>query len=100
MPAMPKAYLRLKDRFERMATLSEASAMLGWDASAMMPAGGGAARADQLAVLASLAHGMIIDQAVADDLTEAEQEVHRLDVWEATNLRLMRHHYTLSLIHI
>ena len=33
--------------------------MLGWDAAAMMPPGGAAARGDQLAVLAGLAHGML-----------------------------------------
>ena len=46
--------------------------MLGWDAAAMMPPGGGAARGDQLAVLAGLAHGMLTAPEVADDLAEAE----------------------------
>lgn len=84
------AYGRLRQRFERMATIHEASAMLGWDASAMMPPGGGQARGDQLAVLASLAHGMLIEPAVADDLAEAEQHKTQLGLWQATNLRLMR----------
>ena len=51
------AYDRLTDRFTRIATIGEAGAMLGWDAAAMMPPGGGAARGDQLAVLAGVAHG-------------------------------------------
>ena len=84
------AYDRLRQRFERMATIHEASAMLGWDASAMMPAGGGQARGDQLAVLASLAHGLLIEPAVADDLEEAEHHRPQLDHWQATNLKLMR----------
>ena len=33
--------------------------MLGWDAAAMMPPGGGAARGEQMAVLAGLAHGLL-----------------------------------------
>ena len=35
---------RLQDRFTRLATLNEASSMLGWDAAAVMPPrrGGGA----------------------------------------------------------
>lgn len=86
----PSAYDRLRLRFERMATIHEASAMLGWDASAMMPAGGGQARGDQLAVLASLAHGLLIEPQVSDDLQEAEQGKPQLDVWQATNLKLMR----------
>ena len=32
------AYERLKARFERIATIGEASSMLGWDAAAVMPA--------------------------------------------------------------
>ena len=35
------AYVKLTDRFARIATLGEAAAMLGWDAAAMMPPGGG-----------------------------------------------------------
>ena len=38
------AYERLKTRFERIATVGEASSMLGWDAAAVMPPGGGAPR--------------------------------------------------------
>lgn len=53
------AYDRLTDRFARIATIGECSSMLGWDAAAMMPAGGGAARGDQLAVLAGLAHAQM-----------------------------------------
>src|ERR1700710_6757 len=66
------AYARLTDRFARIATLNEASSMLGWDAAAMMPPGGGAARGEQLAVLAGLAHQQLTSAAVRDDLAEAE----------------------------
>ena len=61
--------------------------MLGWDAATMMPAGGGAARGDQLAVLASVAHAMLTNPATADDLHEA----HAPDEWATANLDLMRH---------
>ena len=66
------AYARLAARFTRIATIEEASGMLCWDAAAMMPPGGGAARGDQLAVLAGLAHGLLTAPEVADDLAEAE----------------------------
>ena len=65
------AYDRLTARFARIATIGEASAVLGWDAAAMMPPGGGAARGDQLAVLAGLSHGLLTEPAVADDLAGA-----------------------------
>ena len=85
------AYARLQDRFTRIATLHEASGMLGWDAAAMMPPGGAAARGDQLAVLAGLAHAQLAAPAVGDDLSEAEAPA---DAWRAANLRLMRRAYT------
>lgn len=88
------AYRRLSDRFARIATVNEASAMLGWDAAAMMPPGGAAARGDQLAVLAGLAHGLLTAPDVADDLAEAEAAGPEPDPWRAANLRLMRHAHT------
>jgi carboxypeptidase Taq len=88
------AYERLADRFARIATIGEASSMLGWDAAAMMPPGGGAARGDQLAVLAGLAHGMLTAPEVADDLQAAEAAGPDPDPWRAANLRLMRHTHT------
>ncbi|MDE2574005.1 MAG: carboxypeptidase M32 [Rhodospirillales bacterium] len=82
------AYDRLCARFARIATINEASAVLGWDAAAMMPPGGGAARGDQLAVLAGLAHAQLTDPAAAEDLAVAAAPA---DPWQAANLALMRH---------
>ncbi|MBI0537549.1 carboxypeptidase M32 [Roseomonas sp. KE2513] len=83
---MNEPYARLKDRFARIATIGEASAMLGWDASAMMPPGGGAARGEQLAVLAGVSHAMLVAPEVAGDLAAAEAEGE----WDGANLALMR----------
>ena len=87
------AYDRLKARFARAATVGEARSMLGWDAAAVMPAGGGAARGDQLAVLAGLGHAILTDAAAADDLDEAEAQPPASD-WDNANLRLMRQAHT------
>jgi len=87
------AYARLSARFARIATVDEAESMLSWDASAMMPPGGAAARGDQLAVLAGVSHGMLTEPPVAEDLAEAEATPPEGE-WEAANLRLMRHAYT------
>ena len=83
---MNAAYARLKDRFARIATIGEASAMLGWDAAAMMPPGGGAARGEQLAVLAGVSHGMLVAPEVAGDLAAASAKGD----WDGANLALMR----------
>jgi carboxypeptidase Taq len=80
-------YDRLAARFSRLATLSEVSEMLGWDAAAIMPPGGADARGDQLAVLAGVAHGMLTAPEMADDLASAETPD---DSWHAANLDLMR----------
>ena len=89
------AYDRLTARFARIATVGEAIAMLGWDASVMMPPGGAAARGDQLAVLSGLVHEMTTAPALADDLAGAEQAPPE-EPWAAANLRLMRHRYLQS----
>ena len=60
--------------------------MLGWDAATFMPPGGGAARGDQLAVLAVLRHAHLTAPEVEADLAAAETT----DPWEAANLSLMR----------
>jgi carboxypeptidase Taq len=80
-------YDRLTARFSRLATLSEVSEMLGWDAAAVMPPGGAAARGDQMAVLAGVSHAMLTAPDLAEDLAAAEQPN---DPWHAANLDLMR----------
>ena len=87
------AYARLTARAARIATIGEASAVLGWDASAMMPPGGAEARGEQFAVLAGLSHSLAIAPEVASDLAEAEASAPQ-DMWDAANLRLLRHAHT------
>jgi carboxypeptidase Taq len=87
-PASP--YDRLVTRFRLIATIGECASILGWDAAAMMPAGGGAARGDQLAVLAVLRHQHLTAPEVGADLAAAETS----DPWDGANLRLMRHAFT------
>ena len=91
---MNSPYQRLTATFARIATIGECSSMLGWDAAAMMPPGGGAARGDQLAVLAGLAHAQLTAPPVGDDLAAAEGDGPSDDHWETANLRLMRDAYT------
>ena len=90
---MADAYEALKTRFARIATVDEAAAVLSWDADVMMPSGGGDARADQLAVLAGLSHGLLTDARLGDALAEAETRPPD-DPWARADLRLMRRAYT------
>lgn len=94
MTTIATAQDRLAARFARIATIGEAQAILDWDAATVMPQGGGAARGEQLAVLAGLAHGLLTAPATADDLAAAEAVGPGADLWRAENLRLMRHAHT------
>ena len=51
--------------------------MLHWDAAAMMPPGGAAARAEQLATLRCIAHQMLTAPEIGDLLAAAEGEATR-----------------------
>lgn len=77
------AYEVLKNSFHRIACLDEASAVLGWDAAAMMPDGGAEARGEQLA---GLSHESLCAPEIAANLAQADAPAG----WDAQNLTLMR----------
>jgi len=82
-------YQSLEDRFRRLDAVSGAQSILHWDMSAMMPSGGAASRAEQLATLSSIQHSMITDPALEDLLDGAEADLH-LTNWQQANVREMR----------
>lgn len=82
------AYRKLEQRFRRLARLDGASAVLGWDRQVMMPPGGAGARADQQAEISLIAHELLTDPAIGDQLDLAATEP--LEPWQAANLREMR----------
>ncbi len=84
------AYGKLERLFRRIQALRDAAGVLRWDWSTVMPPGGHGSRAEQLATLASLAHGLLVDAAVGDLLDEAQTERPDLDKWQTANLREMR----------
>lgn len=90
LTAMPTAYPELEARFRRLGAVEEAIAMLHWDAAAMMPPGGAASRAEQLATLRVIAHQLLSAPEIADLLAAAEGEANALDHWQRANLREMR----------
>src|SRR5438067_7406138 len=90
MPAMTTAYPELEARFRRLGTVEEAVAMLHWDAAAMMPPGGAASRAEQLATLRVIAHQLLAAPDIGDLLAAADGEGNSLDAWQRANIREMR----------
>ena len=86
----PEAYAELERRFHRWTALKDGRAMLDWDQAAMMPPGGAEARAEQVAALDVVCHGMLTDPALADLLDRAEAAGGELDPWQQANLAEMR----------
>ena len=84
------AYTDLETRFRRLGAVEEAIAVLHWDAAAMMPPGGAAARSEQLATLRGIAHQLLTAPEIADLLDAAEREAAALGPWQRANLREMR----------
>ena len=84
------AYQQLEARFRRLGALEEAIGVLNWDCATMMPPGGAATRAEQLASLSLLAHQQLTAAEVGDLLAEAESDSGALDPWQCSNLREMR----------
>jgi len=84
---MTSAYRELEARFRRLGTVEEAVAMLHWDAAAMMPPGGAASRAEQLATLRVIAHQLLAAPDIGDLLAAAESEGNSLDAWQRANIR-------------
>ena len=91
MGALPNsAYGRLEALFRRMGAIGEATSILHWDASTMMPSGSSEARAEQLAALKAIQHDMIAAPETAELMAAAADETSCLDEWQTANLREMR----------
>lgn len=79
------SYDALASRQEEVGNIDHALNMLSWDEAVMMPSGGGGARGEAVATMASIRHRMV----VADDtrrLVEAARQ-SALDAWQRANLR-------------
>ena len=84
------AYSDLESAFRRIATVQEAIRMLNWDAAAIMPPGGAAARGEQVATLQVIAHELMCAPETGDLLSAAHNQAGALGEWQRANLREMR----------
>ncbi|MEO3428391.1 carboxypeptidase M32 [Pelagibius sp. CAU 1746] len=84
------AYDELSKKFKRLHALQEAAGVLGWDMSAMMPAGGAEARTEQLATLSVVCHEILTDPNLDELFDKASAEAKGLDSWTQANLAEMR----------
>jgi carboxypeptidase Taq len=83
------AYQQLEAHFRRQAAVVEAISVLQWDTAAIMPAGGAAGRAEQLATLRGLSHRMVTAPEIGELLGEADAEAASLGEWQRANLHEM-----------
>ncbi|MFM2043954.1 MAG: hypothetical protein RLY86_2530 [Pseudomonadota bacterium] len=95
MPA-PAVYAALEARFARRSAVQGALGILNWDTRTMMPEAAMPARAEQVAALEGVLHGMLVDPALADLLAEAESQASALDDWQRANLAEMRRMHDLA----
>ena len=93
MPALSQAYRELERRFREISLLGDVSRVLHWDQAVMMPPGGGAARAEQLAAIDRVRHDKLTDPAMAELFDAA---AGGLDDWQRANLREMRRKWSLA----
>lgn len=85
------AYADLEARCGRLMRLDDAIEVLHWDMAAMMPTGGGDARAEQLATLSVLRHELATDAKLGELIGAAGGEA--LDAWQAANLERIRRRF-------
>jgi carboxypeptidase Taq len=88
----PQAYEELKTRLAEIQDLERAQSLLNWDERTFMPAGGAAARAEQVATLERLRHELLALDEVARllDALRSWEEGLSADSDEATLVRLAR----------
>lgn len=90
---MNTAYQQLETRFRRMALLSEAAGVLHWDSAAIMPDGGAPSRAEQLAEIKAVVHGVMAAPDMGELIADAAT-TESLDDWQRANLREIEHQWS------
>ncbi|MCS7167784.1 MAG: carboxypeptidase M32 [Gemmatales bacterium] len=90
-----QAYAELLRREKERALLTSSAALLAWDERTCMPRGGASYRAEQLALLARLAHEMLTDPITGELLAEASElpAAQQANTAEAAVLREIRRAY-------
>jgi carboxypeptidase Taq len=89
------AITALREHLAPIHDLQSAVGVLGWDQQTYMPAGSAAARAEQLATLATLAHRQFSDARTGELIAAAEAALGDVaaDSWQAGLVRVSRRDY-------
>ncbi|KRE17492.1 peptidase M32 [Bosea sp. Root381] len=91
------AYSDLSAHFARASALGNAIGILQWDNDVMMPKGAASSRAESMALLRVMHHGLITDPRIGDWLAEADGDDSLGEgPWERANLREIRRLWTVE----
>ncbi|MEE3183384.1 MAG: carboxypeptidase M32 [Pseudomonadota bacterium] len=88
-------YETLEARFSKINDLNHALAMLQWDDAAVMPSGGGVARAEAVATLNGLIHDQLSTPEVAELIQATADEP--LDAWQRANVLEMKRSFDTAM---
>ncbi|GAM59637.1 thermostable carboxypeptidase 1 [Vibrio ishigakensis] len=88
------AFDNLNQHFQKIANFNHLAAICGWDAAAMMPAGGNDSRSKAMAELSVHIHGLKTESQLEDWFDKAESE--QLDTDQQSQLREMKRNWQLS----
>ncbi len=94
MTSTAPPYDALRGLLGELATLGSVSSLVSWDQETKMPSAAGAARAEQLALLAGLVHERATSAELGERLAACEEDVElTADDSIASNLRELRRDY-------
>lgn len=85
-------YKKLESHFKKYYDFENLSAIVSWDEAAMMPVGGGKARAEALATLSAVQHDWLTDNRVGEWIKQAK-DLDGLSPWEQKNLQWIEKKY-------
>ena len=85
-------YHQLEQHFKKYYDFENLSAIVSWDEAAMMPTGGGQARAKALATLSAVQHDWLTNKKVADWIKQAK-DLEGLSLWQQKNIYWIEKQY-------
>lgn len=80
-------YSLLERRMEKISAISRARQLLQWDCAVNMPPRAADSRSNEIAVLSSLMHDMLVSNETSELISAVEVDGDTLDMWQSANLR-------------
>jgi len=85
------SYSRVAEIYSKINSLNSISGILGWDTATTMPNGSAKYRAEDMAVISTIANKMLASNKLGDLLSEVSEDDCNNE-WEKANLRLIKYY--------